>query len=188
MISFPDSPDEFARADPPDFAKAHDLATPAFDLGSPDDISDLPIASLCNDIGLEISDEGERRLGSEGDHPVDTGEAGDHSHALRERNDGSRFAFECANARIAIECNDEAISELSRFFERMDMTYVKEVKTAIGEYDRLAAGLSVLSGLDDAGMSEHFVAGLVGIHGGVSISVLEGSNCGLFLFVTGLVS
>jgi hypothetical protein len=117
LISFPDSPDEFARADPPDFAKAYDLATPALDIGSPDDISNLPIASLGNYIGFEISDESERRFGSEGHDPVDAREAGNHSHALRERNDGSRLAFECTNARIAIECHDEAISELSRFFE-----------------------------------------------------------------------
>jgi hypothetical protein len=36
----------------------------------------------------------------------------------------------------------------------MDMAHVKEIETAIGEYDRLTACSSVLGGLDGAGVSE----------------------------------
>ena len=42
------------------------------------------------------------------------------------------------DALVSFHTHDEAISELSRFFKRMDMAHVKKIETAIGEADLLA--------------------------------------------------
>jgi len=137
--SFPNRFDDVGSPPSRDHLQSNDPPAPVFDLFATDDRAERPFSTLGEDVRAQVLNQPDRRIGAKADDPVDTTECCDKLHAIPCRLYGSARSLGAPNARIEIDRHDESVAQAAGLLEASDVTYVKEVETAVREDDDLAS-------------------------------------------------
>jgi hypothetical protein len=121
-----------------------DTASGAFDFLAADDLVAGPVAAFDEDVGEEGGDDALRGELVEDKDGVDAFQGAEDFGALEFEDQGASFAFDLADAGVAVNGDDEGVAEAAGVFEAADVAGVKEVEAAVGEDD--FAGLAICGG------------------------------------------
>jgi len=113
----------------------YDFPAPAPDFSGADDSLFGVVATLHNNVGLEVFDQVERSIFGKDYHEIDTLERSKHISALRVAADRAGRALEASNGFVAVDADDQSICGLPCCPEHIDVTGMKEVEHSIGERD-----------------------------------------------------
>src|SRR5258708_10008058 len=100
-----------------------------------------PVATLHQDIGEQTGDHFAGRQIVEDHHGIHRFQGRENFRALAFRDNRAPFAFQLPHAGIAVQPNDQHISQCARQFQAANVPGMKQVKAAVGEYDAAAASL-----------------------------------------------
>lgn len=109
------------------------LPSPAFHFGGADNGVLGVIAALDDDIGLEMSDEIERRVLGENYDEVDALQRGENVGALGIRAHRTRRSLETTHRLVTVDADDQSIGGISRREKHVDVTRVEQIEDAVGE-------------------------------------------------------
>jgi hypothetical protein len=112
---------------------ADNLAASGFDFFTADDLIAGPVATFDKDIRQELGNYVLRCQFRENQDGIDTFEAGKDFGAFLFGEDRTRRAFEAAHAGIAIDANDEKVTEGAGGFETLDVAGMKKIEATVGE-------------------------------------------------------
>ena len=101
-------------------------------------------------MGSESGDQFERCGFIEQDDIIDTPEAGENLCPFLFGEDGPLRAFQITDGPVTVYPYDQNISQGFSFLQIADMTYMEEVKTAIGKNDLLSSCLEIFNGPDES--------------------------------------
>lgn len=130
------------------------------------------IAAFDVDVGADGFEESDRAGFAENDHGVHAGQGGEDGGAVAFGDEGAVGAFELADGAVGIEADDQEVAELFGALEVADVAVVKEVETAVGGDDGLAAatgGVGPAAGLGEG--QELGIAGFGHLDLGLKIGV-----------------
>ena len=125
------------------YGNGDDAASGGFHFFAAYDLVAGPIASLHEDIRKQAGDGFAWRQIIENHYGVDGFQSSENFGALALGDYRAAIALELANTSIAVEADDEDISQFAGQFEAADMSGMEQVKTAIGEDD--AASVAFLT-------------------------------------------
>jgi hypothetical protein len=113
----------------------YNFPAPAPDFGGANDSLFGVVATLHNNVGLEVFDQIERCIFGKDYDEVDTFERPKHIGALGVAADRAGRPLEPSNGFVAVDADDQSIGGLPRGPEYVDVTGVKEVEYSIRERD-----------------------------------------------------
>jgi len=111
----------------------HDAPSPALHICRANDRVFRIIAALDDHVGLEMSDEVERRVIGENYDEIHALERRQHVSALGVAAHGARRTLETTHGFIAVDADDERVGGFARGSEDVDMAGMKQVEHAIRE-------------------------------------------------------
>jgi hypothetical protein len=114
-----------------------DASPSGFDFRAAYNLIAGPVSALHENIGKESGDLFLWGWPVEDEDRVDTFETGEDLGALLLRNDGTRGTFEGANTLVAVNPDDQKITEGPGRFKATDVAWMKQIEAAIGK-DNLA--------------------------------------------------
>jgi hypothetical protein len=123
-----------------DDRNGYNTAAGGFDFLPANDLVAGPVVTLDQNVGKEPGNHFTRGQSVENDDRIHAFESGEDFRAFVLADDGTPFAFELPDARIAVESDDQYVTQFPRQLEDADVSRVKEIKTAIGKND--AAGVA----------------------------------------------
>jgi hypothetical protein len=126
-----------------DDRNGYNTAAGGFDFLPANDLVAGPVVTLDQNVGKEPGNHFTRGQSVENDDSIHAFERRKDFRAFPFGDDGTPFAFELPNARIAVQSDDQYVTQFPRLLEDADVSRVKEIKTAIGKND--AAGVAFLA-------------------------------------------
>jgi hypothetical protein len=102
-----------------------------------------PITTLDQNVGKKPGNHFTRGQGVENDDAVNALERGEDFRAFPFGDDGTPFAFQLPNARIAVQSDDQNVTQFPRLLEYAYVSRVEKIKAAVGKND--AAGVAFLA-------------------------------------------
>jgi len=139
LPSFSRHRDDFTAPHAGNDAKPHDASAPADDVVAPNNIFGGPVSPLGEHVRFERADQRQRRRLAKDDDPVYAAEGGDDFCALQGRDDGPPRTLQTPHTRIAVHCDDQAVSAITRLLETPDVADVKQIEAAVRENNNLPA-------------------------------------------------
>src|SRR5229473_1598097 len=97
-----------------------------------------PVATFNQHIREQTGDHFARRQIVEDHHGIHRFQGRENFRALAFRDNGASFAFQLPHAGVAVQPNDEHISQCARQFQAANVPGMKQVKAAVGEDDAAA--------------------------------------------------
>src|SRR5260370_3833016 len=120
-----------------------DAATGSFHFFAPDDLVAGPIAALDEHVGKQARDDFARSQVVKNDDGVDGFGGGEDFRALAFGNHGAALALELATAGVAVEADNQDVTQSAGLLETADVAGMQQVEAAVGEDD--AAALAFLA-------------------------------------------
>lgn len=115
-----------------------DAATGGFDFFAANDLVTRPVATLSENVGEQRGDNLAGSQVVEDDHGVHRFEGGENFRALTLGDNRTAGTFQLAHAAIAVQANDEHVTEFASELKAANVARVKQVEAAVGENDALA--------------------------------------------------
>jgi len=121
-----------------DYRDCDDASAGCFHFLAAHDLVAGPIAAFHQDIRQQARDQFARSWSIEDHDGIHGFQGGENFSALALRQDGAALAFQLTHTRVAVQPNDQHISQGSRQFQAADMARMEQVKAAVGENDAAA--------------------------------------------------
>jgi hypothetical protein len=115
-----------------------DAAAGGFHFFATDDLIAGPITAFYEDVREKRGNQFARRRRVEDHHGVDALQRHEDFRALALRDDRTAFAFQLPHAGVAIEPDDERITQFARQLQAADVAGVQQVEAAVGKNDAAA--------------------------------------------------
>ena len=115
-----------------------DTTASGFHFFAANDLIAGPVAAFGENVGKESGDE---ILGSQvvkDDHSIDGFEGGENFRTFTLRNHRTARAFQLAHAAVAVEANDERITEFASELKTANVARMEQVEATVGEDDAAA--------------------------------------------------
>src|SRR5579883_1809296 len=100
-----------------------------------DHLVEAVVGTLDEHVGLERTDELERRVLAEDDERIDELERGQHARARELALDRAALALQAPDRFVGIESDDQPVGAAPRLIEQRDVPRMQQVEAAVGEGD-----------------------------------------------------
>jgi len=121
------------------YGDGNDATAGGFHFLTSDNLIAGPVSTFDEHVRKQAGDDFARGRFIENNHSVDRFQSGENFGAFAFRQDGAACAFQLADARIAIEADDEHVAKRACLFENADMPGMEQIEAAVGEDDAAAA-------------------------------------------------
>ena len=116
-----------------DDGDGYNVAAGGFHFFTADDLIAGPVAAFDEDVWEQGGDDALGSEGVEDEHSVNALESGEDFGALEFGDEGSALTFQLADAGVAVDGDEESVTEGAGLLEGADVAGMEKVETAVGE-------------------------------------------------------
>jgi hypothetical protein len=103
-----------------------------------DDLVQRPVVAFHQNVRKQTRNQFQRRRRVKDHHRINAFERGEDFRAFAFGDDGTPFTFQWPNARIAVQSDDQHVTQFPRLLEDSNMSRVQHFKAAVGKNDAAA--------------------------------------------------